>query len=202
MSSSLRAPARGPALAAAGLAALSATIVPAVALGETTESNQNQNAQSAQANAASAKHAHHRKRSSRPLRRAHITRLGHAVAPENAPWQVRRVIAAANRIASRPYTWGGGHGSWYSYGYDCSGSVSYALHGGRLLRRPSTSSALMNYGRPGRGRWITIYASGGHTYMVVAGLRFDTSARKWSRTRWTKHNRGHWGFVARHPRGL
>jgi hypothetical protein len=80
--------------------------------------------------------------------------------------------------------------------------VSYALHGGRLLRRPSTSSALMNYGRPGRGRWITIYASGGHTYMVVAGLRFDTSARKWSRSRWTRHSRGHWGFVARHPRGL
>jgi cell wall-associated NlpC family hydrolase len=201
MSSPLRAPARGTVLAATGIAALSATIVPAVALGETADNSQN--TATAEANGASAmRHHHHRSWSSRPMRRARLTRLGHAVAPENAPWQVRRVIAAANRIASRPYVWGGGHGSWYSYGYDCSGSVSYALHGARLLRRPSTSSALMGYGRPGRGRWITIYASGGHTYMVVAGLRFDTAARKWSRSRWTRHSRGHWGFVARHPRGL
>lgn len=201
MSSPLRAPSRGTALAATGLAALSATIVPAVALGDTA--NGNQNATTAEAHSASAKRHHHKKHwSRRPLRRAHITRQGHAVLPENAPWQVRRIVAAANHIASRPYVYGGGHGSWYSWGYDCSGSVSYALHGAGLLRHPWTSSALAGYGRPGRGNWITIYANGGHTYMVVAGLRYDTSARKWSRSRWTKHDRGHWGFAARHPRGL
>jgi cell wall-associated NlpC family hydrolase len=198
--SSLRTPARRPLLAAAGIAALGAAAVPAVALGEAADGSQN--AATAEAHSASAKRHHRRKHSSRPLRRAHVTRLGHAVAPENAPWQVRRVIAAANRIASKPYVLGGGHGSWHSYGYDCSGSVSYALHGANLLRRPTTSSGLAGYGRAGRGRWITVYANGGHTYMVVAGLRFDTTARKWSKTRWTRSSRSHWGYTVRHPRGL
>jgi cell wall-associated NlpC family hydrolase len=131
-----------------------------------------------------------------------MTRRGHVVAPANAPWQVRRVIRAANKIASTPYVWGGGHGSFYARGYDCSGSVSFALHGGNLLRKPMASGSLIGYGRPGRGRWITVYANGGHAYMVVAGMRFDTNARKWSSTRWTRRERGSGGFIARHPSNL
>ncbi|MBS1885793.1 MAG: C40 family peptidase [Actinobacteria bacterium] len=100
---------------------------------------------------------------------------GRAIAPANAPLVVKRVIAAANRIRTTPYVWGGGHGSWVSYGYDCSGSVSYALHGGRLLNTPLTSGSLEAFGEAGPGRWITIYANASHTYMVVAGLRFDTA---------------------------
>ncbi len=91
------------------------------------------------------------------------------------PLVVRRVIAAGNRIASAPYTYGGGHGNWDSGGYDCSGSVSYALHGGALLDTALASGAFMSWGEPGPGRWITIYANGGHAFMVVAGpaLRHD-----------------------------
>jgi hypothetical protein len=95
--------------------------------------------------------------------------------PRSAPPAVKAVIAAANSIVDTPYVWGGGHGSWYSYGYDCSGAVSFALHGGGLLETPLVSGALESYGEPGPGRWITIYANGGHTYMTVAGLRFDTA---------------------------
>jgi cell wall-associated NlpC family hydrolase len=191
---------------AAGAAVLGVAVVPAVALGETGDANQASSspaAAPAQAAAASHKHRrHHRRHRSRFPRRGHLTKYGHAVAPSNAPWQVRRIIQAANHIASKPYVWGGGHGSWYSYGYDCSGSVSYALHGANLLRRPMTAGSLMSYGRAGRGKWVTIYAHGGHAYMVVAGLRFDTSARKWSNTRWTKHMRYGGGYVARHPHGM
>jgi len=121
----------------------------------------------------------------------------------NAPGSVRAVIAAANQIAFKPYIYGGGHGSWRDAGYDCSGSVSYALHGARLISAPDDSSGLESYGRPGAGRWITIWANSGHTYMYVAGLRFDTSAQGDSGgSRWTEQRRSNDGYVERHPRGL
>lgn len=115
---------------------------------------------------------------------------------------VQRVIAAGNRIARTPYRWGGGHGSFDDTGYDCSGSVSYALHGGGLLRSPLNSSGFMSYGRPGPGRHITIYANSGHMYMVVNGRRFDTSARRVTGSRWTSEMRSPAGYVVRHPAGL
>ena len=115
---------------------------------------------------------------------------------------VQRVIAAGNRIARTPYKWGGGHGSFNDTGYDCSGSVSYALHGAGLLRSPLTSSGFETYGRPGPGRYITIYANSGHMYMVVNGRRFDTSARRITGSRWTSEMRSSAGYVVRHPAGL
>ena len=115
---------------------------------------------------------------------------------------VARVIAAGNRIATAPYRYGGGHGSFTDSGYDCSGSVSYALHGGGLLGTPRDSSGFMSYGSPGPGRHITIYANPGHVYMTVNGRRFDTSARRTSGSRWTGQSRSTAGYVVRHPRGL
>src|SRR4051812_29186678 len=112
-----------------------------------------------------------------PPRKAQI-RHGRAVAPRGAPRRVRGVITAANRLVRKPYRYGGGHGARISRvdtGYDCSGSVSYALYGGRLLRRSLASGPLMRWGRRGPGRWMTVYASRGHAYIVIAGLRFDTS---------------------------
>jgi peptidoglycan hydrolase-like protein with peptidoglycan-binding domain len=114
---------------------------------------------------------------------------------------VQRVIAAANAIATKPYIYGGGHGSFNAPGYDCSGSVSYALHGGGLLSSPLDSSALMSYGAPGPGRHITIYANAGHAYMTIDGRRFDTSARSQTGSRWGGGGRGGGGFVVRHPAG-
>jgi cell wall-associated NlpC family hydrolase len=98
-----------------------------------------------------------------------------AIAPAAAPALVKRVIAAANHIRTTPYIWGGGHGRWQDSGYDCSGAVSYALHGGKLLTSPLTSGSFEAFGETGPGRWITIYANASHAYMVVAGLRFDTA---------------------------
>jgi hypothetical protein len=118
------------------------------------------------------------------------------------PLVVRRVIAAGNRIARAPYIYGGGHGNWDSDGYDCSGSVSYALHGGGLLDVALASGALMSWGAPGPGRWITIYANGGHAFMVVAGRRFDTTGREQSGSRWQALLRDTSGYAVRHPRGL
>ena len=100
------------------------------------------------------------------------------------PFTVRRVIAAASRIAHKPYRYGGGHASFNDSGYDCSGSVSYALHGGGLLSRPMDSGELMSYGAAGPGRYITIYAHPGHAYMVVHGRRFDTTGRDSAGSRW------------------
>jgi peptidoglycan hydrolase-like protein with peptidoglycan-binding domain len=116
---------------------------------------------------------------------------------------VARVIAAANEIATRPYVYGGGHGSFQSYGYDCSGSVSYALHGGGLLSAPEDSSQLESYGEPGPGRYITIYANSEHAYMTIDGRRFDTVALAEGGSRWSGsagYDGG--GFVVRHPPGL
>jgi cell wall-associated NlpC family hydrolase len=128
---------------------------------------------------------------------------GTAVAPLSAPSVVAAVIQGGNEIAKTPYKWGGGHGAWADNGYDCSGSVSFALAGAGLLGAPLTSGELMHWGAPGPGRWITIYANGGHTFMVVAGLRFDTSGRSGPLgTRWQPALRSTAGFVARHPPGL
>jgi peptidoglycan hydrolase-like protein with peptidoglycan-binding domain len=115
---------------------------------------------------------------------------------------VGRVIAAANRIQSKPYKYGGGHGQWNDSGYDCSGSVSYALHGGGLLSSALTSSGFMRWGAPGRGRRITIYASPGHVYMVIDGRRFDTTGRSETGSRWQDSDRSSAGYVVRHPPGL
>jgi peptidoglycan hydrolase-like protein with peptidoglycan-binding domain len=115
---------------------------------------------------------------------------------------VARVIRAANRIQSKPYKYGGGHGRWNDTGYDCSGSVSYALHGGGLLSSPLTSGGFMRWGAPGRGRRITIYASPSHVYMVVDGRRFDTTGRSETGTRWQASDRSSAGYVVRHPPGL
>jgi cell wall-associated NlpC family hydrolase len=127
---------------------------------------------------------------------------GRGVAPQDAPQVVRDVINAGNVIAKTPYLWGGGHGGWSASGYDCSGSVSFALAGAGLLDTPLTSGLLARWGAPGPGRWITIYANGGHVFMEVAGLRFDTGGIRGSGTRWQATGRSTSGFAARHPQGL
>jgi cell wall-associated NlpC family hydrolase len=131
-----------------------------------------------------------------------VTADGFAVPPESAPDAVKEVIAAGNAIATTPYKWGGGHARWDDTGYDCSGSVSYALHGGGLLDGALVSGDFARWGSAGPGRWITIYANGGHVYMVVAGMRFDTSARSRTGSRWTMEQRDSDGFSVTHPRGL
>jgi cell wall-associated NlpC family hydrolase len=124
---------------------------------------------------------------------------GKAIAPSNAPARVVRVIDAANRIAKgTDYCYGGGHASFKSKCYDCSGSVSYALHGGRLLRRPMASGDLMHWGHGHRGKWITVFANAGHAYMTVAGLRFDTSMTKGSGPGWSRQMRPSSGYKKRH----
>ena len=139
-------------------------------------------------------------------RRAAAAPTATAQAPAAAPSGggggdvVARVIAAANQIASTPYVWGGGHGG-SSGGYDCSGSVSYALAAGGLLSSPLDSTGFMSWGEPGPGRHITVYANAGHAFMIVDGRRFDTSALSGGGTRWTSQSRSTAGFVARHPPG-
>ena len=136
------------------------------------------------------------------FRPAHLNSRGLAVAPRNAPAVVKHAIAAANRIAFRPYCYGGGHGSWASSCYDCSGSVSYALHGGGLLWSPMAYSGF--YGFSGMGKWMTIYANHTHVYMRLDGLWFDTADQswgsfghgdRWSRTRVDPAA----GYIMRHP---
>ena len=125
---------------------------------------------------------------------------GLAAAPSGAPQAVKDVIAAANAIVGMPYLWGGGHGSFESSGYDCSGAVSYALRGGRFVSSPMASSGYMNWKNRGRGRWITVYSNPGHAYMVVAGLRFDTSMTPGDGPGWSRSLRSTPGsFSARHP---
>ncbi|HEY5317299.1 MAG TPA: peptidoglycan-binding domain-containing protein [Solirubrobacteraceae bacterium] len=137
--------------------------------------------------------------------KAILTPTGLAVAPVNAPPVVKEVIAAANQIATLRYIYGGGHASWTDTGYDCSGSTSFALHGADLISAPEDSGELESYGEPGPGVWITLYANGGHVYMNIAGLWFDTAAQsssngndRWSTTRISPSS----GFVVRHPGGL
>jgi peptidoglycan hydrolase-like protein with peptidoglycan-binding domain len=136
-----------------------------------------------------------------PVGRARLNPDGTATAPAGAPPAIQAVIAAGNRIAFKPYIYGGGHGSWNDSGYDCSGSVSYALHGGHLISSPEDSSQLESYGSPGAGRWITIWSNSGHVYMYVAGLRFDTSSNGPGGSRWTTAGRSSAGYVERHPTG-
>jgi Putative peptidoglycan binding domain len=133
---------------------------------------------------------------------AYVNDEGLAVAPSSAPPEVQAIIAAGNKIASKPYRYGGGHGRWRDSGYDCSGSVSFALHGAGLLSAPLDSTGFMSWGDRGKGQWVTVYGNPGHAYMVVAGLRFDTSARKVSGSRWTETMRSSRGYRVRHPEGL
>jgi cell wall-associated NlpC family hydrolase len=127
---------------------------------------------------------------------------GLAVAPAGAPAQVIALIAAGNVIASLPYKYGGGHKSFEDTAYDCSGSVSFALHGAGLLDTTLDSTGLARWGETGPGAWITIYANKTHTYLIVAGLRFDTSGQKKAGTRWQAAPRTSRGFKVRHPAGL
>jgi Putative peptidoglycan binding domain len=135
------------------------------------------------------------------LKRAHLRHRHHA-RRAGMPAAVSRAIAAANRIAGLPYRFGGGHRSFSDSGYDCSGSVSYVLHGARRLGSPLDSSQLMSYGSAGRGRFITIYANPGHAYMVIRGRRYDTTGRAETGSRWQPHGRSSAGYVVRHPPGL
>jgi cell wall-associated NlpC family hydrolase len=123
---------------------------------------------------------------------------GTANAPANAPAAVKAAIAAGNEITNTPYIWGGGHGSFESTGYDCSGSVSFVLHGGGFLDSPLDSTGLMTWGEAGPGNWITVYAHSGHAFVQVAGLRFDTSGAP---PRWQAAPRDSAGYVIRHPGG-
>jgi peptidoglycan hydrolase-like protein with peptidoglycan-binding domain len=127
---------------------------------------------------------------------------GLAIAPASAPDPVKAIIAAGNQIASKPYVYGGGHGKWNDTGYDCSGSVSYALHGAGLLDKALASGDFESWGDAGPGQWVTVYAKASHAYMVVAGIRFDTSGRTKNNTRWQADMRSSSGYVARHPAGL
>jgi hypothetical protein len=139
---------------------------------------------------------------------------GTAAAPADAPVQVQNAIFAANRLQHKPYIYGGGHARFRSRGYDCSGTVSYALHGAGLLRSPLDSSSFMIWGRRGKGQWITVYTNPGHAYAMIAGLRLDTSrygvvasrhvaaSTLQSGPRWRPSPRPSTGFSARHPVGF
>jgi cell wall-associated NlpC family hydrolase len=136
------------------------------------------------------------------ISKAEVLKEGVALPPIEAPEEVRLIIEAGNQIARTPYLWGGGHGKWLDKGYDCSGSVSFALANAGLLNGPLASGPLMSWGKPGKGRWITIYSNPGHVFMVVAGVRFDTSGNRKTGSRWQSDMRSTAGFVARHPPGL
>lgn len=133
---------------------------------------------------------------------ASLTPDGLAVAPLDAPDVVQAVIQAGNQIARLPYRYGGGHQTWIDTAYDCSASISFAFAAAGMLDRPLVSGDLANWGAPGPGRWITIYAHGGHVYMYVAGLRFDTSGLRQTGSRWQAAPRSAAGFTVRHPPGL
>ncbi len=127
---------------------------------------------------------------------------GQAIAPASAPEQVKAIIAAANEIHDMPYKYGGGHGRWKDSGYDCSGSMSYAFHGAGMLDQALDSTGFMSWGDAGKGQWVTTYANSGHSFMVVAGLRFDTSGRAGAGSRWQTDMRSRKGYTVRHPPGL
>jgi hypothetical protein len=140
---------------------------------------------------------------------------GSAAAPADAPVQVQQTIWAANKIQTKPYIYGGGHGDFDDDGYDCSGTVSYALHGGGLLDTALDSGSFMRWGARGAGQWITVFANSGHAYAVIAGLRLDTSAASVSRAntrsfkkalergpRWRPTGRSSRGYTKRHPVGF
>ena len=138
-----------------------------------------------------------------PLPTAQLSADGRtAVAPVSAPLAVRNAIYAANQITRKPYIYGGGHRSFKDRGYDCSGAISYALRGGGLITSPLNSSAFMRWGLPGRGVWVTVYTNPGHAYVMIAGLRFDTSGPGERGPRWRKTARSSRTYVARHPEGF
>src|SRR5215207_1877439 len=137
-----------------------------------------------------------------PTEKGYIGSDGMAVAPASAPDEVRAIIAAGNAIAKKPYKYGGGHTRWNDSGYDCSGSVSYGLHAAGLLNRALDSTGLMSWGEPGRGTWVTVRSNPSHAYLIVAGLRFDTSALRQTGNRWTEQMRSARGYRGRHPEGL
>jgi hypothetical protein len=124
---------------------------------------------------------------------------GRAIPPVDAPRAVKKVIHAANKIRRKPYVWGGGHGRWWDRGYDCSGAVSFALRGGKLIDSALPSGAMTRWGESGLGRWITVFANGGHAYAVIAGLRWDTSGTGGNGPRWHEDMRNAKRFTARHP---
>lgn len=136
---------------------------------------------------------------------ATLTPSGLALAPVGAPAVVDQVIAAGNEIAHLPYRFGGGHGTFLDSAYDCSGSLSFAFASAGLLNTTVTSGQLMSWGQPGPGKWITVFATQGHTFMYVAGLRFDTVALAQTGSRWSNQSANEpdlASFVARHPPGL
>ena len=151
-----------------------------------------------------------------PGTRAKLLPDGTAAAPAAAPAAVQRAIWAANRLQDKPYRYGGGHGTIEDTGYDCSGTVSYALYHADLLDAPLPSGSFLRWGARGRGRWITVWTNPGHAYVMIAGLRLDTSAygprartaRRIARSafergpRWRPTRRPSRGFRARHPVGL
>lgn len=146
-------------------------------------------------------------KASRAIDSSGLTAGGLATIPPSAPAKVAYIINAANQVARKPYVYGGGHGrlageTFVDNAYDCSGSVSFALAAAGLVDRPMDSTALSRYGKPGPGRWVTIYANVGHAFMTVAGLRFDTSGRAEGGSRWQTRSRTVAGFTVRHPPGL
>ena len=138
-----------------------------------------------------------------PTAKAKLLANGMLVPPASAPPRVKMVIAAANQIRSKPYIYGGGHARWWDRGYDCSGSVSFALHGGKFLESPLPSTGFEGWEEEGEGRWITVYTNPGHAYAVIAGWRWDTSGDEGGETgpRWHEELRDNIGFLARHPAG-
>ena len=127
---------------------------------------------------------------------------GLAIAPPSAPEAVQQIIAAGNEIAKKPYKYGGGHAKQTDSGYDCSGSMSYALRAAGLVDESLDSTGFMSWEEAGKGEWVTTYAHGGHSYMVVAGLRFDTSGLDDDGSRWHTTKRSAAGYTVRHPAGL
>ena len=127
---------------------------------------------------------------------------GAAVFPTTAPGAVKAAIYSANLIRTKPYVWGGGHARWWMSGYDCSGAVSFALHGAGLLETPMDSGEMTKWGVPGKGRWITVYANAGHAFAVIDGLRWDTAGdSSGTGPRWHSDMVSTAGYVVRHPAG-
>ena len=136
------------------------------------------------------------------VNRASLSPDGLAAVPSSAPHAVEAIIRAANAVALLPYVYGGGHARWEDSAYDCSASVSFALAAAGYLKGPLDSTSFMSWGKPGPGKWVTIFANHGHAWMIVAGLRFDTSGLRIDGSRWTAETRSTAGFVLRHPPGL
>ena len=137
-----------------------------------------------------------------PGSKAKLNKDGTATPPADAPSEVVEAIEAANEIEDKPYEYGGGHGSFKDSGYDCSGAVSYALHAADLVKDPLDSSGFMKWGERGKGQWITVYSNPGHAFVVIAGLRFDTSMTDGDGPGWSDEMRSGKGFSKRHWEGL